>query len=47
MEQEEKISNELIKQGWDAYEIFIDKMMEKSRLKWLWNFVKKSKERYF
>lgn len=47
MEQEEKISNELIKQGWDAYEIFIDNMMEKSRLKWLWNFVKKSKDRYF
>ena len=47
MEQEEKISNELIEQGWDAYEVFINKMMEKSRLKWLWNFVKSSKEKCF
>ncbi len=47
MEQEEKISQELIKQGWEIYEQFIDKMMEKSSLKHLWNFVKKTKIRYF
>jgi len=47
MEQEEKISQELIVQGWDVYEHNINKMMEKSSLKSLWNFVKKIKTRYF
>jgi len=46
MEQEAKISKDLIKEGWDVYESFIDKMMEKSRLKSLWNFVKNSKKKY-
>ena len=47
MEQEEEVSYELIKQGWDYYEKFIDKMMEKSHLKYLWKFIKNTKERYF
>ena len=47
MEQEEKISKEFMKQGWDAYEEFINKMMEKSSLKNLWEFIKSTKERYF
>ncbi len=47
MEQEEKKSHELIQQGWDVYEEFIDKMMKKSRLKWLWDFIKETKVRYF
>jgi queuine/archaeosine tRNA-ribosyltransferase len=47
MEQEEKISQELIKKGWDIYEKFIDNMMEKSGLRWLWEFVKKVKPEYF
>ena len=47
MEQEENKSHELIQQGWDVYEEFIDKMMQNSRLKWLWNFIKEAKVKYF
>ncbi len=47
MEQEEIISKNLKSQGYDAYEKFIDKMMEKSQLKSLWNFVKEAKRIYF
>lgn len=47
LEQEEKVSKELIEQGWDIYEKFIDSMMEKSSLRALWDFVKKAKKKYF
>lgn len=47
MEQEEKISHELIQKGWSTYEEFIDQMMQNSRLKWLWNFIKEAKAKYF
>ncbi len=47
MEQEEKISEQYIEQGWDIYEQFIDKMMEHSHLKHLWNFVKENKKKFF
>ena len=47
MEQEEKISKSLIQEGWDVYEKFIDKMMDKSSLKSLWNFIKENKKIYF
>ncbi len=45
--EQEVISNKLIQQGWDIYEEFIDKMIRKSRLRWLWNFIKKAKVKYF
>ncbi|MBD3215027.1 MAG: hypothetical protein GF311_20615 [Candidatus Lokiarchaeota archaeon] len=47
MEQEEQMSKNLIEKGWDVYEMFIEEMMETSGLKWLWDFVKEMKPKYF
>jgi len=47
MEQEEIKSKELIAQGWDVYENFIDKMLERSQLRFLWSFIKQTKVKYF
>lgn len=47
MEQEEKTAQKMITEGWDVYEKFIDKIMEKSSLKYLWNHIKNVKKLYF